>query len=198
MPSSARVFENAHDGFKEFKDIRIFTPYMYLFKDEEFMFQRIYNFVIIVVKAISTSEYDLLELYINKIIKNEKDREHFKKVIREHTSYFVRISDYQSSNGTTIYVRFLLSSIYPFFYCKEIQDGSRELTNYIFGDQIPGGASNMVSVVDLNEAFENVMCSDGCIVKENNEVDILHFRSTFKSYELESEAGAEHWLKFRF
>ena len=194
---SIRVCENAHIGFEEFDNIRIFTPEMYLFGDTEFMYQRVYNFVMIVVKSLSLSKYDEIEIYLASFIKNKEEVTYIMKIIHEHTKYFVNICNHEGKNGTTSYVKFLISALYPLFYCVDSQLGSRNLTNYIFGDQIPSGAENIVSLLDLDETIKTVMSSDGC-KSRNGIMDILHFRSTFKSYEVKVDVGTEHWIKARF
>jgi len=190
---SIRICENAHAGFEEFSYIRIFTPEIYLFTDLEFMYQRIYNLVLTIVRSITVSEYDILEEYINSLVNDKYETNKIMEFFRKHTSYFVNICNYVGKNGTTHYVKFLLSSIYPIFYCVDSTEGSKKLSNYLFGDQIPCGAENIISIIDLDEILRNVMSSNGCQVK-NDSFDILHFRSTFKSF----ESNQDHWIRFRF
>ena len=196
---SARIFENTHPGFEEFDGIRVFNPEKYMFENDVFMHHRIYNFVMIVSRSIALSKFGALRVYLrDRVRMNSKEINKSIGIVRAHTSHFVKVSEYESCNGVTSYVKFLLSSVYPLFYCSDTRGGSMKLTNYIFGDQLPGGAENMVEILDLDDCFTRVMSSDGCLKGYDGILDINHFRCTFKNYEVQVEAGKEDWVLFRF
>ena len=168
----------------KYSNVRIFNPFVYLFSDDLMMFQRIYNFVMKVAMTISLCEYEELRVYLkNTVGMNECEINDLIEIIREHTLYFVKI--YKGDKN--VYTKFILSSIYPMFYCEENHTGCKRLTNYMFGDQVPGGASNnMISIVDIDETFSNVMSSKG-FINDGKSIGIFHFRSTFKNIKENNE-----------
>ena len=168
----------------DYSNVRVFNPFVYFFSDDLMMFQRVYNFVMQVAMAISLCEYKELRVYLETVVEmNECEINDLIEVIREHTLYFVKI--YKGDKN--VYTKFILSSIYPMFYCEENHTGCKRLTDYMFGDQVPGGASNnMISIVDIDETFSSVMSSKG-FINDGKSIGIFHFRSTFKNIKEDNE-----------